>query len=52
MILEKENSVLENREFLGSTNPKDAAEGTIRKNMEFQLTKILFMDQIVSKMQN
>ena len=31
MVLEKENAVLENRELMGATNPKDAAEGTIRK---------------------
>ena len=36
MVLEKDNSVLANRELMGATNPKDAAEGTIRKNMEFQ----------------
>ena len=31
MILEKENAVLGNRDLMGSTNPKDAEEGTIRK---------------------
>ena len=31
MVLEKENSVLSNRELMGATNPKDAEEGTIRK---------------------
>ena len=31
MILEKENSVLANREIMGATNPKDAKENTIRK---------------------
>ena len=31
MVLEKENAVLANRELMGATNPKDAAEGTIRK---------------------
>ncbi len=31
MILEKENAVLDNRELMGATNPKDAEEGTIRK---------------------
>ena len=30
-ILEGENAVLKNREIMGATNPKDAAEGTIRK---------------------
>ncbi len=31
MILEKENAVADFRQFIGSTNPADAAEGTIRK---------------------
>ena len=31
MILEGENAILKNREIMGATNPKDAAEGTIRK---------------------
>ena len=31
MILEKENAVFSNRELMGATNPKDAADGTIRK---------------------
>ena len=31
IILEKENAILANRELMGSTNPKDAKEGTIRK---------------------
>ena len=31
MVLEKENSVLSNRELMGATNPDDAEEGTIRK---------------------
>ena len=35
MILEKENAVIANRELMGATNPKDAKDGTIRKNMEF-----------------
>jgi nucleoside-diphosphate kinase len=30
-VLEGENSVLRNRELMGATNPKDAADGTIRK---------------------
>jgi len=32
MILEMENAVLRNRDLMGATNPKDAEEGTIRKN--------------------
>ena len=31
MILEKNGAVLENRELMGSTNPKEARDGTIRK---------------------
>ena len=31
MILEKENAVEAYRNFIGATNPADAAEGTIRK---------------------
>ena len=31
IILERENAVLNNRELMGATNPKDAKEGTIRK---------------------
>ncbi len=30
MILEKENAVADFREFIGATNPAEAAEGTIR----------------------
>ena len=39
MVLEKENAVLENRELMGSTNPKDAAEGTIRKKYGISIDK-------------
>ena len=31
MILQGENAVLQNRELMGATNPKDAKENTIRK---------------------
>ena len=31
MVLSRENAILKNREIIGATNPKDAAEGTIRK---------------------
>ncbi len=31
MVLEKENAVTDFRTFIGSTNPEQAAEGTIRK---------------------
>ena len=39
MILEKENAVLGNRELMGATNPKDAAEGTIRKKYGISIDK-------------
>jgi nucleoside-diphosphate kinase len=31
MVLEKENAIAAWRDLMGSTNPKDAAEGTLRK---------------------
>ena len=39
MVLEKKNAVLENRELMGATNPKDAAEGTIRKKYGISIDK-------------
>ena len=39
MVLEKENSVLANREIMGATNPKDANEGTIRKKFGISIDK-------------
>ena len=39
MVLEKENAVLANRELMGATNPKDAAEGTIRKKFGISIDK-------------
>ena len=39
MVLEKENAVLANRELMGATNPKDAAEGTIRKKYGISIDK-------------
>ena len=39
MVLEKENAVLENRELMGATNPKDAAAGTIRKKYGISIDK-------------
>ena len=39
MVLEKENAVLANREFMGATNPKDAEEGTIRKKYGISIDK-------------
>jgi nucleoside-diphosphate kinase len=31
IVLSRDNAILKNREIMGATNPKDAAEGTIRK---------------------
>ena len=39
MTLEKENAILANRELMGSTNPKDAKEGTIRKKFGISIDK-------------
>ena len=39
MVLEKENAVLANRELMGATNPKDAAEGTIREKYGISIDK-------------
>jgi nucleoside-diphosphate kinase len=39
MIIEKENAIKENRNFMGATNPKDADEGTIRKKYGISIDK-------------
>jgi len=39
MVLEKENAVLANRDLMGATNPKDAADGTIRKRYGISIDK-------------
>ena len=39
MVLEKENAVLANRDLMGATNPKEAAEGTIRKSFGLSIDK-------------
>ena len=39
MVLEKDNAVLENRELMGATNPKDAKDGTIRKKYGISIDK-------------
>ena len=39
MVLEKENAVLENRNLMGATNPKEAAAGTIRKKYGISIDK-------------
>ena len=39
MILEKENAVADNRKLMGTTNPNDAEEGTIRKKYGISIDK-------------
>ena len=39
MVLEKENSILANRDLMGATNPKDAKDGTIRKKYGISIDK-------------
>ena len=39
MKLQKENAVLENRKLMGSTNPLDADEGTLRKKYGISIDK-------------
>ena len=39
MILEKDNAVLDNRQLMGSTNPKEAKEGTLRKKYGISIDK-------------
>ena len=39
MILQRENAVLENRKLMGSTNPKDAEDGTLRKKFGLSIDK-------------
>jgi len=39
MILEKENGVKANRDLMGATNPKEAADGTIRKKYGISIDK-------------
>ena len=39
MVLEKTNAVLGNRELMGSTNPEEAKEGTIRKKYGISIDK-------------
>ena len=39
IVLEKENSILENRSLMGATNPKEAIEGTIRKKYGISIDK-------------
>ncbi len=39
MILEKDNAVLDNRNLMGSTNPNEAKEGTLRKKYGISIDK-------------
>ena len=39
MVLKKENAIVENRKIMGATNPKDADEGTIRKEFGISIDK-------------
>jgi nucleoside-diphosphate kinase len=39
MILEKDKAVLENRELMGATNPKESKDGTIRKKYGISIDK-------------
>ena len=39
MILSKEDAILANRELMGSTNPKEAKDGTIRKKYGLSIDK-------------
>lgn len=36
-VLEGENAVAKNREVMGATNPKEAAEGTVRKDFALSI---------------
>ncbi len=39
MSLQRDNAILENRKLMGATDPKDAAEGTIRKKYGISIDK-------------
>ena len=39
MNLQRDNAILENRKLMGATDPKDAAEGTIRKKYGISIDK-------------
>ncbi len=39
MVLEKDNAVIDNRKLMGSTNPKEAEDGTIRKMFGISIDK-------------
>ena len=39
MVLEKDNAVIDNRELMGATNPKEAKNGTLRKKYGISIDK-------------
>ena len=39
MVLKKENAIADNRKIMGSTNPQDAEQGTIRKQFGISIDK-------------
>ncbi len=39
MVLQKVNAILDNRKLMGSTNPKEAEEGTLRKKYGISIDK-------------
>ena len=39
MVLKKNNAILDNRKIMGATNPKDAEDGTIRKEFGISIDK-------------
>ena len=39
MCLEKENAVIDNRNLMGATNPKEAKDGTLRKKYGLSIDK-------------
>ncbi len=39
MVLEGENAVMKNREVMGATNPRQAAEGTLRRELATDIEK-------------
>ena len=39
MVLEKDNAVLDNRQLMGATNPKEADDGTLRKKYGISIDK-------------
>tara|TARA_B100000242_G_C43039352_1_gene484761 strand:+ start:1462 stop:1863 length:402 start_codon:yes stop_codon:yes gene_type:complete len=39
MVLKKDNAILDNRKIMGATNPKDAEDGTIRKEFGISIDK-------------